>query len=349
MAVYLGVSARLLVNLEALNMAESVGNVVRHRRAPVVLRGKDGGFVLRYVPVISGESLAHHYQRLLADIARGRGLPVCRACSQYVFLKHANSQVFSKYDGVSNPKQRFRRPADVEEYVVRNCVVEDVGGFLFADMTVKRTSRFRIGYMIPALDALSGGAAATEAQFHVRYAPGAERGEQAIYYVEVGSAVYVFSYVLDASAVGAYSMENEGAGSGLIVDAGERLKRVEAAVDALAALLGGMMWGAKTSRFMPHWKVLSLVAVVAKPTPFAPTPGHDTSYLGETVARACSLSGLLKGFTAKVYYYEGSESLKGSEGCEGVVVEKVGAEGGYLEALRRAKEALLEELRAEQP
>ncbi|NPA05201.1 MAG: type I-A CRISPR-associated protein Cas7/Csa2 [Crenarchaeota archaeon] len=345
MPVYMAVSARILVNMEALNMAESVGNVVRHRRAPVVFR-TGTGFVLRYVPVVSGESLAHHYQRLLAELAKQRGLPVCKACSQGVFLKHADRQVFKTYDGIADPKKKFGKGTEVEKYIVENCVVEDIGGFLFTDMTIKRTSRFRVGYMVPALDALEKGAAATEAQFHVRYSPGAQAGQQAIYYVEVGSAVYVFNYALDASAVGMYSAENPGYSekTPYILSKEERLKRVELAVDALAALLGGMAWGAKTSRFMPHWKVVSLVAAVASPIPFTVSPGHDKHYLVETVERACTLAGMVGGFNATIYYYD-DEGLDKPRACSGVAVE---ASRSYLEALNKAKQALLEKLRREE-
>ncbi len=345
MPVFFSLSARILVNVEALNMAESVGNVVRHRRAPVVLRSSDG-FVLRYVPVISGESLAHHYQKLLASIADQRKLPVCKACSQGVFLKHANNSVFKEYDGISDPKKKFSVGADAEEYIVKNCVVEDVGGFLYTDMTVKRTSRFRVGYMVPALDALEAGAAATEAQFHVRYSPGARQEEQAIYYVEIGSAPYVFYFALDVSGIGERSMENEGAAGreAYILPVEERTRRIEAAFDALAALLGGMAWGAKTSRFQPHWKILSLVAAVSKPLPFNVSPGHDRGFLAETHSRACSMASMVDQFQATIIYYSGGEELeKPSKQCEGVTVETA---SDYLEAVRMAKSKALELLGA---
>ncbi|ALL00357.1 CRISPR-associated protein, Csa2 family [Pyrodictium delaneyi] len=353
MPVFFSLSARLLVNLEALNMAENVGNVVRHRRAPVVLR-TDQGFVLRYVPVISGESLAHHYQRLLAEIAKQRNIPVCNACSQGIFLKHSNEEVFRKYD--KKEYAVFENAAQVEEYVVKNCVIEDVGGFLVAAKekkskakNAKRTSRFRIGYMIPALDALEAGAAATEAQFHVRYSPEAgqrrdeeETTQQAIYYVEIGSAVYVFNFALDATGVGARSMENEGASGKdpYILPLEERFRRVEAAFDALAAFLGGMAWGAKISRFQPHWKILSLVAAVTEPIPFNVSPGHGRDYLAETVSRACSLAKIVDGFKAAVYYYD-AEGLAEAIRCDNVKVEK---HKNYLETVEKAKQETLERL-----
>ena len=88
--VYVGVSARVLVNVEALNMSESVGNVVRHKKAPIVTPVvRDGEVItysLRYVPVISGESIAHGYQALLASLASLRGLPVCPLCKMETFV-----------------------------------------------------------------------------------------------------------------------------------------------------------------------------------------------------------------------------------------------------------------------
>ncbi|MEZ0394293.1 MAG: type I-A CRISPR-associated protein Cas7/Csa2, partial [Desulfurococcaceae archaeon] len=50
--INLSVSARILLNAEALNMAESVGNYSRHRKAPVVIPAEDGYTVI-YVPAVS--------------------------------------------------------------------------------------------------------------------------------------------------------------------------------------------------------------------------------------------------------------------------------------------------------
>ena len=64
----ISLGARLKLNAEALNMVESVGNYVRHRRVPIAFK-KGDEFVLRYVPAISGESIAHGYQVILASLA----------------------------------------------------------------------------------------------------------------------------------------------------------------------------------------------------------------------------------------------------------------------------------------
>lgn len=67
--VHLSLSARILLNVEALNMIESIGNLVRRRRAPIVIPLENGGYILRYTPAISGETLAHAYQEILASLA----------------------------------------------------------------------------------------------------------------------------------------------------------------------------------------------------------------------------------------------------------------------------------------
>jgi CRISPR-associated autoregulator, Csa2 family len=73
------------IGVEALNMTESVGNYVKHRRVPVMLREDDGVYSVYFVPAISGESIAHALQALLAEecIESGskRGIPLQYASS----------------------------------------------------------------------------------------------------------------------------------------------------------------------------------------------------------------------------------------------------------------------------
>ena len=115
MGVYLSLSARLLVNLESLNMAESVGNVTKHRKAPVVRVG-EGGYRLVYVPVISGMSLAHHYQHLLAKLAKERGINVTRMSLLGYFMKFADDKITQKFysevkiAGTETTKRKQREP-----------------------------------------------------------------------------------------------------------------------------------------------------------------------------------------------------------------------------------------------
>ena len=54
--LFVSVRGRVLINVEALNMTESVGNYVKHRRVPVI---SPKTYATYFVPAISGESIAH--------------------------------------------------------------------------------------------------------------------------------------------------------------------------------------------------------------------------------------------------------------------------------------------------
>lgn len=326
--VYVGVSARILVNVEALNMSESVGNVVRHKRAPIVVPIRSGGsvkYVLRYVPVISGESVAHGYQVLLAELAAKKGLPVCPLCRIGTFVKHASSDIFDELKRlgagyVDELAKLVKAKMDtldkihvVEKAIISNCIVEDVGGFLFTDLPAKRTSRFYSGYIIPSL--AYSEAVATEAQFHVRHDVRPERGRQAIYYVEAGSALYALNVALDLDGIGCTSAVRKEEIEG-------REERVRLAIEALAHLVSGLSFGAKKTRFLPHWEIESLVVTISHPLPFNPQPGHSDSYIRETVKLAKGFVGSLKDTLGKgyvkIYYYmsKNSSAEKPGEGAE---------------------------------
>lgn len=253
--MFLSARGRVLLNVEALNMTESVGNYVKHRRVPVIL--PDAGYTTLFVPAISGESIAHGFQVVLAETAKNIGLPVCKLCERGIFLKSTNKNVFKEAFG--------KEPSnELEEDVIKNCVVEDIGGFLYAEeANVKRTSNFYTGYMVPAREALEN--AVIEPQLHSRYAlgtPFVERGQQGqmIYYVELSSAVYNFSFDFDAKFVGKATFSYEKAGKEVVND---RKKRIEATLEAFKKFLIEFCFGAKKTRFMPVIDWESLVLAVS--------------------------------------------------------------------------------------
>jgi len=270
---FVSVRGRVVVNVEALNMTESVGNYVKHRRVPVVMPET---YATYFVPAVSGESIAHGYQQVLAEEARGKGLPVCNLCSKGYFLKSTNESVF---------KESFQRdpPEDgkeLESEVMRGCVVEDVGGFLYAPagggINVKRTSNFYVGYMIPTSESLAN--TVIEPQLHTRYAlgtpfveKGGRAGGQTIYYVELSSAAYTFSFDLDTKYLGkaTFSMENAG---NMVISEDERKKRIGVALDALSKFMIEMLFGAKRTRFLPIIEWESAVIAVSDDVWTVPSP-----------------------------------------------------------------------------
>ena len=368
--VYVGVTARYVVNIEALNMAESVGNIVRHKKAPIVVK-TDGGYVLRYVPVVSGQSIAHGYQELLASVAGKLGLPVCPLCAEGILVKHGADEIIKRLADVYKaphatrllqlvdavkPKGRGKKQAaldparfieEFERTVIENCVVEDVGGFLYPGaVPVKRTSRFYAGYMAPAAGHIA--AVGMEAQMHVRHDPksvtgraGEETG-QAIYQVETASALYTVTLALDLDGIGCYTRAEGGWG-----ELGDAAKRREAALRALAMLVEGMLWGAKKTRFLPHAEPESLAVLVVHPFPLNPRPGHYDDYIKATIDSARAFLEAARGAAgdafAELYYYTSDKSAARepeSRGGDGVHVERAPSpSAAVLSALKHLEKA----------
>ncbi|MDW8082665.1 MAG: type I-A CRISPR-associated protein Cas7/Csa2 [Sulfolobales archaeon] len=327
-SITLSVSARILVNTEALNMAESVGNVTRHRRAPIVV-GDQGRYWIVYVPAVSGESIAHHYQRLLASIAASMNLPVTKMDLAGYFLKYSSDDIIKKYYPEVSSVLNLKDVCQVEEELVRASVVADVTGFLYTEKLVKRTSRIRFSYLVPALDAVKHGAATGYPQFHTRYSPGAAREEQALYYVESGSSLYSLSTVLNVSDIS--ELEYCGDSQRISKIASEKPKRVHAALEALLALLDGMIFGAKRSRYLPQWEVKSLVATVSKgPVEFVVSPSVNPNYAEQTARRATAIAKHL-GSNIRIFLYD-SEGLTISSEYS----HTISRYGSHTEALKAA-------------
>ncbi|MEM3404147.1 MAG: type I-A CRISPR-associated protein Cas7/Csa2 [Nitrososphaeria archaeon] len=252
--IFLSVRGRVLLNVEALNMTESIGNYVKHRKVPVLVPEKDG-FITYYVPAVSGESIAHGFQKVLAEEAIKDSIPVCNLCKNGIFLKSTNKKVVKEaFEGEPEKGQ-------LEEFVVSKCLVEDIGGFLYAEAeNIKRTSNFFVGYMIPVKEAL--GNVVVESQLHSRYALGTpfvkEQG-QMIYYVELSSAVYTFGFDLDTSYIGKLTFQYNSAGKEVLEEK-ERVRRIRTTLEALKLFLLEQMFGAKKTRFLPvgEWESLAI-------------------------------------------------------------------------------------------
>jgi len=324
MKPFISLSSRLLVNVEALNMVETIGNVSRHRRATVILQTDDGYRKIE-VPCISGESIAHAYQEALIEAAKAiyaeDTIPVCEWCKRGEFFKsmddaHTLQQVKDNTKGKKGPEFAFA----FESEIIRSCIVEDIGGFLRAERPpVKRTSRFQVGYMVPVMDAIK--ATTLESQFHVRHAPteavrGEERAAQMIYYVEVGSAVYGMCFNLDVANIGRTSMVNVKQ----VIDDDERIRRIKCALTALLILLSSKSFGAKRTRFLPIIEIKSIIASISTPIPFIVEPPTLSSFIENTNKKKEQFLRTLNrlGINEQVYIYAYSSEVEIPEGIERV-------------------------------
>ncbi|MEN3007175.1 MAG: type I-A CRISPR-associated protein Cas7/Csa2 [Candidatus Methanosuratincola petrocarbonis] len=285
---FLSTSFRLLVNVESLNGIESIGNLSRHRTVPIVV-SESSGYTIRYVPAVSGESIAHAYQELLVRRANEMSLPVGVYSSRGEFIKFTENKFLEK-EGVSPPKD-INELRKVEAQIILKDIVCDVGGFLYAgDKPIKRTSRFQIGYMIPALEEVN--ASALEAQFHVRHALSemkkgqlGEARAQIPYNVEVGSAVYTFTFNLDLDGISRVSTSFGDPSEEERVLEQQREIRVKAALTAFVDLISTMCFGAKRSRFLPTIEPLGAVACISTSNPFIASPGNSRWFIGDTARR----------------------------------------------------------------
>ncbi|MEJ5292439.1 MAG: type I-A CRISPR-associated protein Cas7/Csa2 [Candidatus Methanosuratincola sp.] len=294
---FLSTSFRLLVNVESLNGIESIGNLSRHRTVPIVV-SEPGGYTIRYVPAVSGESIGHAYQELLVKRANEMGLPVGKYSSRGEFIKFTDNK-FLEEEGVTPPEsiEDVRR---TEAQIMLKDVVCDIGGFLYAEKTpIKRTSRFQVGYMIPALDEVN--ASALEAQFHVRHALSemkkgqlGETRAQIPYNVEVGSAVYTFTFNLDIDGISKVSTLFGNPPNEEVELNSQRERRAKAALMAFVDLVSTMGFGAKRSRFLPTIEPLGAVACISTSGPFIASPGNSRWFIGDTARRVQSYATAMK-------------------------------------------------------
>jgi CRISPR-associated protein Csa2 len=324
--MFVSLSLRAIVNLESLNGVESVGNLSRHRIAPIVVPS-NGGYTIKYVPVISGESIGHAYQMFLVDISKDMGLPIGLYSSRGEFIKFSEDS-YLEDEGIEPPKNidDMRR---FEVDVMLKDVVSDIGGFMYTPekststseklsvkkLPVKRTSTFQVSYMVPALDSAIK-AAAVEAQFHVRFlssklsskSEGTSLG-QIPYNVEVGSALYTLTFNIDIDRISVPSIMHGNKHPKEDELSGSRDRRIDAAIKALALLIGSMNMGARRSRFLPNAEIESIVISVSKKS-FVVSPGNYSTYISKSIQRAKDLNTLFKDNIVEKIIYMGKEEYQ---------------------------------------
>ncbi len=303
--VFVSFGFRFRVNVEAMNMVESVGNYSRHRVAPIIRRFIEDGKVkydIQFLPIVSGQSLANAYMRALVDIAVRKGLPVCGDCRNY-----------NELNGF--PKRPNIRDNDSVDRRVMECIVEDVTGFMATEekkreekgRALRRTSRIQFSHLIPDADSVKH--VPPMPQFHVRYS---REGEQRIYNVESASAIYTLVVNIDV----------DGIGRGVTVTTSDRETRVETALDALALMFNGGYIGAKRSRYFPQMELLGAIAVVSDPYAFVVSPpkarlSNDGTllpwYLEDTLKRAITFKNVFNDVSLRMFYIDNEFNWAPSE------------------------------------
>jgi CRISPR-associated protein Csa2 len=292
---FLSFGVRFVANVEALNMVESAGNLVRHRTVPLIVFLEEGKYSIRWYPALSGETLAHAFQYNLSTLERmtnSNNPRLCYFCSIGEFIKHSALDFYSQLRNSQQISPQINFPQwendfiekysniyeewEIERRIVENCVIEDLGGFVVATaaqqrqaqgISVRRTSTFQFSYGVPTLDAILEGASTTDVQMQVRMASVGQslankvdykNPIQAPYNKEIASAVYSFIFNFDADKVGVNSYTNAE-----MYDVNEKKRRISLALDSLKLVIDGQ-FGASKSRFNPFMERELIIASLTK-------------------------------------------------------------------------------------
>jgi len=303
--MFLSMSFRLRVEVEALNMVEAMGAYSRHRTVSLLrYRGDGKGYRLVIAPAVSGQALAFGYMKSLVDLAQIKNLPLCDQCINYEakggFIKHGTDE-----------------KGDVES-LVKNCIVEDITGFMVAEAKIRRTSPIQFSYMVPDIDISD---VAIEPQFHVRGAKPGEKPQP--FQVEAGTAIYILGVALDIDKVGVVP-----SGDGKPKKVAEnRVERIKTAIKVIANLLEGLSFGAKKARYLPIYDVVGAVAAISHPVQFMVTPARiskEYNYIVRTATRAANYVKLFRDVNEviKIFYMD-KEGVVSDLKIEGIDIAKV--------------------------
>lgn len=304
--MFLSMSFRLRVEVEALNMVEAMGAYTRHRTVSMLKpRGEGKGYRLVIAPAVSGQAVAYGYMKSLVELAQRKGLPVCDQCRSYEakggFVKHGTDTTGEL------------------ERLLKDCIVEDVTGFMVAEAKIRRTSPIQFSYMVPDIDSSD---VAIEPQFHVRVAKPGEKPQP--FQVEAGTAIYVLGVALDIDKIG--TVPGDDGKPRVIVS--DRVDRVKTAIQAIANLLEGLSFGAKKARYLPIYEVVGAMAALSHPVPFIVSPARlskDGNYIDKTVTRATTYVKLFSDVKEyiKLFYMDKEGVVATEVRAEGIEVEKV--------------------------
>jgi CRISPR-associated protein Csa2 len=99
---------------------------------------------------------------------------------------------------------------------------------------------------------------------------GEEQAGQMIYYIELASALYTFSFDIDTKCVGKTTFRIDKAGS--LVTKKDLVARKEAMLEAFFKFIAEMMFGAKKTRFLPIIDWESAVVAVSDDIWTIPSP-----------------------------------------------------------------------------
>lgn len=301
----LSISARATLDMHSLNNEGGEGNQIQTRRVNIVdQRGE-----LHNVNAISGDMFKHIQAEHLFNLARSNpALPLCAGCREFnanrinadpdfqLFLGHTETYRDKKGNSKKRPKHN---DAEVMDYILRNCAMDDIEGILVtssgtkeqaesnddsndeakqergAKRSLPRKSVIEFGWVVGVPEHVE-----TDSYFHVKYAPsdrskttesredeersGGNTG-QAIFHRPASSGIYAAICHLELARIGFNDITQQYA-----IDANQRMQRAKALLESVLYTFLQPN-GAMRSSQAPHIvNVEGVLSISAGPTP-APT------------------------------------------------------------------------------
>lgn len=254
--MYLKLTGRLIINVSSLNTEGAVGNYISLSKAFIVRRTSNG---YEYVeaPVISGNMIKHWHAVLLVDHALSSNYTkICDTCKRKIMFRST-----------------MQRSSEFE--YIKECLIEDVHGFLNLDQQIRRESIAKFSFLIPVEELEVKYSTITHNRV-VTNKEGKVTEDMIVFKREHESGVFGFNIVVDLAYIGrAQSNPTQS------LDSNERITRARLVVKALTDLLSGN-FGAAQARALPIVKLEELIALLSsKPGPNL-VHGYFKDYAEET-------------------------------------------------------------------
>lgn len=229
-------------------------------------------------PAVSGRMLKHHHYEAMRKLLSTQSL--CDACRAGEPVRPGKIE-----------EQKLMQVAVNEEKAIRNCVIDDVHGYLIAQKakqtdknnkdekrsSKRRDSRMQISWLMPVI----GKKSFSKQVIHTRVSQEEKAGSeddlaaQMIFNKSYASGIYAFVSALDIERIGLVESKLD-AEDRYAIKAEDRKQRAKTAIEAYRYLISGQM-GASLSHALPHGNPVEILVGCSEngPLPFPVSPMYS--------------------------------------------------------------------------
>lgn len=284
LSLKLYILTRVELQLGSLNASGAIGNYTKLQEGYVVVNNE-----LIPVPVITGSALKNWHARAMAEKyveLGGNKIHSIHYKDMYRLPKDVANRDVQSYGQKKNDRR------DSEKTIINMCAICDLHGLLIAEqntpeyLQIKRESLVKFSFAVPVEELVAK--TLKYPVVHNRVAPEA----MMTFKREYASALWGWQASIDIASIGRSQLErdesNEGKSVWLgtkLVDDQEIARRAKSAILAFEKVLSGAL-GASTSRALPIFRPIELVAILVQgctPVPLHPYYTNYKDYLAKYV------------------------------------------------------------------